>query len=1468
MKAIIQRIRTAAILAVLFAIGLASTAWATTTRTNPVTGQKESYANTFTGGSDGTGTEWNDSSNWDTSVKPFVTGNYEASLVDGKTASTSTAVDGWTLRVGAYNGASVSWNGGITKIQAGTAGCWLTADGSSSITIASFGENQLEGSSTYPLKLSSAKAGGITWNCGLTATSSGSDKLIPFHYYIDAIHDGTVVYTGNITVGNAQVIKQVNVKLTGTSQVSSKTLVTFGSGTTKAFTADAAIKFYDADGTTLVETVNLAEVKTAPTLTTSNPVGSVELVQTSTGIVLYYVNGDPSAVVAKTYTPSININFTNGSANGLTTSADVGLTGYAVPGTSWNNFEVANNANTQTFGTVAAIDSTGVASTAAGVSVTVSNQRGRHQCSLLAPATDLRYGYIDEGSSTGQTSPTVTITGIPYDHYRVIVYHSTDTANAKFGYDTINGVNFTYVDGVQQKGTASWGASGASNSAEAIAEGVNTLVSSVMSGDTVTMVAHRIGGDSPTARGCFAAIQVVEYVPEVGENDLEIAVDGATSYSVDDAKTLSGTVYLTGSGTLTLTGSEKITAAAIDVGKDVVLNIDAARLDATTFTGSGMVVYDGASEPPVTGKGWADIGWSGTVWVKNQTVAAFNGNSYGNAGSTIRFTGVTGHLARKTAGDGGGVTQSVPIELLDDGSTVAFHYNNGWGGSVVSISTLKGTGTLKTSSAGNGEIIYIANADGFTGSFDLAHKKVQLGGSEPGGDNQNWNGRLYIPSGVTITQASGTTWTAANSFDIAGTLYVNGTLASSHASQAVIGSGTVVFTGRAPTPTGDTWWKNSRWTGTVQMKNVTDLVGASSYSGTNFLPLDYGNTGSVLELNNCSGWLPNNSNYQCTVPLKVTGTLTINNGVSGNKFVVSHLSGDGTIYTDSNAATVTIQVLEAENFTGYVKLNSKRVVFCDTLPSEFTGGNIYVGKGFTFTVPNSNVAWYGTGGITLAGELKAAALSNFGGGTTITTTDTGVFTFINSNNTRDHDGQGGAVSDYARITGTGTLRYADVSGKWRSLARTNFPTGMICENNLSAGLILTGTSDNTIGSLSGSGVMRSDWGGSANDNGRPVTILQAKDTVYSGVFHSDDRISTVTVAAGATTSGTLTLSGTQTVSNGLNVQAGVNLTGTWVGATTVSGTFGGTGTLKGNLTFNAGSTFKVFDAAGDGTADTDADGLNVSGAVTVGDSGTVTVTIADGASIASETVILKATSISGTFELDSSLAEDYELTTTATTLAITPIDHNIYTSDGETVVGYMDGTTAVITDTSAAIAMSALGSATKIKAYPTTSVFTLKGITESNIGPLYYLAFWATVGGTEYNITGAFTGISKIFADETGTYLVEDGDTYTVNFMLEGANVVSVEGTDICVTPALADSAPVSVSAAAVPTFSVKTIPGLWYAVKSGTAISGDTVGGTTEFGTAAQANSASTTVTGASAPSSGVKYYKVVVGVSEDEMQ
>ena len=1210
LKGALARFAVMAIAAVFFT-PLATAAVASGEIENPVTGETETYVNTFTGGTDGTATEWNSAGNWDTGNTPFISGNYDPALVNGKTASTSTAIDGWTLRVGAYNNASVTWSGGITKIQAGTVGCWLTAADTSKITIASFAGNQLEGSDSAPFKLTSENAGGITWSSGLTSASNTS---LPFWYYLKGA--GTVVYGGDITVANAQVIKQADVTLTGTSQVSSKTLVSFAS-TTKTFTADAEIKVYGTDGTTLKKIVAVGSVRAAGTamesassiLTTASPVGSCEIVQCTDGIVLYYVDGDYSSSAG--YKPSISVNFCHGNAP-LITSADVGYGDYAVPGMFWNNMVSAGGSDgtfTTPLSTIRGIKSTGEPTLISGASVAVSGTRGSWSCGSVAAAKDLRQGYVDDAAGAN-ASPQVAISGIPYYSYYAVVYFSNNDPNVKFGYVTINGTNYKWDDTtsalVECEGasTDSWGAS----SPTAWTEGGNYIVTPtfVNSDGSFTIVSHRLTSGGVTARSGIAAIQIVE-VPKVAEEgELVINVSGDTTYTVSENATYT-TVYVTGAGTLAFSGEGTITTTTLNVGPGATVPMGSS-ITPTTVTGSGTALYDGVK--PTTGLGWTDsANWTGTVWVKNITTSNdarkdWDPALYGNAESTLRFTDVNLYFPNNTT-----TAFSGTVELDAGGLNIC----DGYGGSIATFARLSGSGTLSTSGgSSNGNGLTINDASAFTGTITLTKFKVVIGTAT----GTSASGVLQIDSGAAATVASGKTWTAPGGFVVNGTLNADGTLASSHASQAVSGSGTVVFTGKLPSPTGDTWWKNSAWDGTVQVKNAafTGVSGVTTYLEVN----KYGNDGSVLELNNCSGWLPvgnTSGDNVCAVPLKVTGTLNINDGYSGRQFTINKLLGDGAIYTDSNGATVTIQVLNADGFTGKVQLNSKRVVFGATIPGTFTSGQIYVGSDFTFTVPNENAAWYGTGGILLDGELKANALSNFGGGTTITTTDNGVLTLLTASQIDDQS------TSYARITGTGTLRYADGGGNnWRTLSQTDFPTGMICENNIAAGLILkTAGGNHTIGSLAGSGQMRSDWGGSGNTGDRDLRILQAKDTIYSGVFSSsNDRVRDVYVAPGTSTAGTLTLSGTQTASNGLTVESGaaVNLTGTWVGATTVAGTFGGTGTLTGNLTFNAGSTFKAFAS--------DENGLSVSDSITCPASGTVTVDVSALGASAAKVVLLTA----------------------------------------------------------------------------------------------------------------------------------------------------------------------------------------------------------------------------------------------------
>ena len=1049
--------------------------------TNPVTGETETYENTFTREN----AEWNSAANWDTSTTPFITTTYSPALVSNKTASTSTAIDGWTLRVGAYNGASVTWSGGISKIQAGSEGCWLTADETSSITIASFAGNQLEGSDSAPFKLSSAKAGGITWSAGLTAASN---TTLPFWYYLKGA--GTVVYGGDITVANAQVIKQADITLSGTLQVAYKTLVTFGSGTTKTFTADATIKRFTSNGGDLEDLSNdahLATVNTTgtTTLTIADAVGTCELVQTSTGIDLYWVDGDPADVPAATptvYKPSININFTH-SGSGLTTAADVGLAGYEVPGTSWNNFAGANG----TYSTVKAVDDTGAASVLSGVSVAVSGTRGSYSCSALASASNPLHGYIDENGNN--MTPTVTVTGIPYYKYRVLVYHATDTENVPFGYDTINGTNYTYENDALTEGTTAWGNSGADYGANAIAEGGNVLLTGELSGSTLTVVGHRAGGAS-NARGCIAAIQIIEVKPDAGENDLIIEVSGDTTYTVNEAKT-PGTVYITGAGMLTLNGSAKISAATNNVGASVTLNVNDACLDATTYTGAGTVVYDGTK--PETGKGWTDAeNWSGTVWVKNISTSSndrkdWNLALYGNANSTLRFTDVNLYFPNNT-------TTAFPgtVELDGAGMNVC----DGYGGSIATIARLTGSGTLSTTDgSANGNGLTINDASAFTGTITLTKYKVIIGTAT----GTSASGVLQIESGKSITVAGAT---APGGFVVNGTLVANGTLASS-ASAAVTGSGTVVF-GGVPSPVdGENetkWWKNAAWTGTVEIQGVTTLNGDYNFN-------DYGNSGSTLKLTNCSGWLK--PNYTCVPALEIGGVFTWNDGSSGlnNTFKVATLKGSGTIsIPNQGAATAVWQITDDwSGFTGPVIGNNdaaKRVlVFGPTLPATIAAGDIYISEGATLDLDKSSGAWWGVGmRFVVDGTVKASARNKWGGGTAMVLGATGVLEFVSSSNTDDQN------TEMGNITGTGTLKFSSSAG-WRAFPKTdaNMPaTTLTIQTELADSLILPTKNDGetVIGSLAGSKNIRSDWA-SNGSNGRILTVTQSKDTEWQGKFVSN-----------------------------------------------------------------------------------------------------------------------------------------------------------------------------------------------------------------------------------------------------------------------------------------------------------------------------------------------------------------------------
>lgn len=397
----------------------------------------------------------------------------------------------------------------------------------------------------------------------------------------------------------------------------------------------------------------------------------------------------------------------------------------------------------------------------------------------------------------------------------------------------------------------------------------------------------------------------------------------------------------------------------------------------------------------------------------------------------------------------------------------------------------------------------------------------------------------------------------------------------------VTGSGAAVYSGVAPT-TG-LGWNADTWTGTVWIKDL-GLTGQDLNN--------YGNANSTLRLSGVSGYFP--QTLDCTVPIELSnaGTtsgygLYVSNGFSRDGtsdpdrvIIIRELKGDGEMWTGSSAEKVAINVRKWSGFTGKIQLVNKTLFFGNVVPAynDFNNsGAIYIAEGATVSIA-SGKQWRADGGIHIYGELRAkdVTTTTFKSDTNIITYDTGVFTlFTDSADVDDMN------VDYSHIQGTGKLRYE--GSNYRTISTNHFPTALIVENNLAtAGLIhRIPNREVTIGSLSGNGRLRSDWGGSNNTGDRDLKILQAKDTTYSGLFDdgtnssSWDRIRNVIVSPGTSSAGTLTISGNQTAENGLQIEssAKVKITGLWKGLTTVSGllAFDGTGSVSGNVTTSSGS---------------------------------------------------------------------------------------------------------------------------------------------------------------------------------------------------------------------------------------------------------------------------------------------------------
>ncbi len=179
----------------------------------------------------------------------------------------------------------------------------------------------------------------------------------------------------------------------------------------------------------------------------------------------------------------ISVNFAQNEGQFVLAEEAAGLAGYEAE--NFNNFSGAS-------GSGELVDQFGN-TTPAFLTYTSSNMWGDGTAGTDTPDGKLSSGYLDDGVTTAPYGVDISVSGVPYAQYTVIVYHATDGAD---GYVDVT------VNGQTQNcpTTDRWGELG-----EWI-EGVNCLVFTGVSGESVDIqVLNRDG----SMRGSVAGFQIV-----------------------------------------------------------------------------------------------------------------------------------------------------------------------------------------------------------------------------------------------------------------------------------------------------------------------------------------------------------------------------------------------------------------------------------------------------------------------------------------------------------------------------------------------------------------------------------------------------------------------------------------------------------------------------------------------------------------------------------------------------------------------------------------------------------------------------------------------------------------------------------------------------------------------------------------------------------------------------------------------
>jgi len=335
------------------------------------------------------------------------------------------------------------------------------------------------------------------------------------------------------------------------------------------------------------------------------------------------------------------------------------------------------------------------------------------------------------------------------------------------------------------------------------------------------------------------------------------------------------------------------------------LNAKVASLDNEFLYFSNAAVVTLDEEPSEATKAFLQgANWNGTVFIKDQNIVNLNPAIYGNPNSTLKLSGVSGHwgaaVYEKTA------TPAIELEDSEtEGKEYGYFASNGYSfysqGSYYYVHTpeLKGSGTYKANTTGNGALFVADKFDNFTGKLDLEGKTVWLGTGAPTKSADTWNNLVNFPGTVRLGStipANYSTWNVPNGY-----------------------KGTVVLTAAASEQYQVNFLTSSTWKGTCQL----------NWNATGKLDIvNYGNANSVIEIPSTFSALPTQNGgsdgAEVDAEVKIIGSWTVSDGWTGEAYrtTFAKLSGSGTLTVNGGSGGVgdplPYTITRLEGFTGTI----------------------------------------------------------------------------------------------------------------------------------------------------------------------------------------------------------------------------------------------------------------------------------------------------------------------------------------------------------------------------------------------------------------------------------------------------------------------------------------------------------------------------------------------------------------------